>query len=96
MYRDSELGLCIDVAGPDGNVFNIWATGDMLAKQIGCLEEWRGAVEAAKLMEASYPTFLAPEPMVGRIGRDPVNRKERRAAAKIARTQSLNSKKETK
>jgi hypothetical protein len=53
MYRDSELGLCIDVAGPDGNVFNIWATGDMLAKQIGCLEEWRGAVEAAKLMEAS-------------------------------------------
>lgn len=58
MYRDSELGLCIDVAGPDGNVFNIWATGDMLAKQIGCLEEWRGAVEAAKLMEASYPTFL--------------------------------------
>lgn len=36
------------------------------------------------------------EPMVGPIGRPPVNRKERRAAAKIARTQSRNRKKETK
>lgn len=58
MYRDSQLGLCIDVAGPDGNVFNIWATGDMLAKQIGITEEWRAAVDAAKLMDASYATFL--------------------------------------
>lgn len=48
-----------------------------------------------KLMRKIINIF-APEPMVGRIGRDPVNRKERRAAAKIARTQSRNSKKETK
>lgn len=39
---------------------------------------------------------IAPEHMVGPIGRPPVNRKERRAAAKIARTQSRNRKKETK
>lgn len=37
-----------------------------------------------------------PELMVGRIGRSPVNRKERRAAEAIARKHSRNVKKETK
>lgn len=58
MYRDSQLGLCLDLRGPDGNVFALWGLGDDLAKQLDCLDEWRGAVEAAKLMDAKYMTFV--------------------------------------
>lgn len=58
MYRDSQLGLCLDLAGPEGNVFALWGVGDNLAKQLGTLDDWRGAVEAAKLMGAEYMTFV--------------------------------------
>ena len=58
MYRDSQLGLCLDLRGPDGNVFILWGIGDKLARQIGNEKEWKGAVEAAKLMGAGYMTFV--------------------------------------
>lgn len=34
MYRDSQLGLCIDLSGPDGNVFALIAIGIEAAKQM--------------------------------------------------------------
>lgn len=58
MYRDSQLGLCLDLSGPDGNVFALWGHGDNLAKQLGTTEEWKGACEAARLMGASYPVYV--------------------------------------
>lgn len=58
MYRDSQLGLCLDLTGPDGNVFGLWAIGDDLARQLGCKQEWKDAVKAAQLMGASYITFV--------------------------------------
>jgi len=34
MYIDTALGLCVDVSGPDGNVFAIWGLARDLAKQL--------------------------------------------------------------
>ena len=58
LYRDSELGLCLDITGPDGNVFFILGLGKHLAKQIGIEEDWHEAVHAAKLMGARYMTYV--------------------------------------
>jgi hypothetical protein len=58
MYRDSQLGLCLDLAGPEGNYFALMGIGDDLAKQLNIQEEWKGAVEALKLMGAAYPAFV--------------------------------------
>lgn len=58
LYRDSQLGLCLDLRGPDGNVFVLWVIGTHLAQQLGVKEEWEGAMEAAKLMGSSYPVFV--------------------------------------
>jgi len=58
MYRDSVLGLCIDLRGPEGNVFALMGLGDDLAKQLGTLDDWRGAVQAAKLMGCEYMTIV--------------------------------------
>jgi hypothetical protein len=35
MYRDSQLGLCIDLSGPDGNAFCLMGYAKDLARQIG-------------------------------------------------------------
>lgn len=58
MYRDSKLGLCLDLAGPEGNVFALLGIGDDLAKQLGKKEDWKEAVEAAKLMGGNYTTMV--------------------------------------
>ena len=58
MYRDSQLGLCLDLTGPDGNVFALMGIGNDLARQLGCREEWKGALAAAKLMGAGYMTYV--------------------------------------
>lgn len=58
MYRDSQLGVCLDLTGPDGNVFALLGHGDSLAKQLGTLDDWRGSVQAAQLMGASYMTIV--------------------------------------
>lgn len=58
MYKDSELGLCVDITGPDGNVFMLMWLGQSLARQLNQEAEWRGAVEAAKLMGGSYLTMV--------------------------------------
>ena len=58
VYRDSQLGLCIDVRGPDGNVFYLLAVGNDIARQLGQTEEWKETIEAAKIMEANYETML--------------------------------------
>lgn len=34
MYRDSRLGLCIDLRGPEGNVFALMGIGQDLARQL--------------------------------------------------------------
>lgn len=80
MYRDSQLGLCIDILGPDGNVYNIWAVGNDLARQLDQGKEWRDTVEAAKRIGANYVTMLNIFreffPMVTLIGYDEVVEKE--------------------
>ena len=58
MYRDSRLGVCLDLTGPDGNVFALLGHGDALAKQLGTLDDWRGACKAAQLMGAEYMTMV--------------------------------------
>lgn len=58
VYRDSQLGLCLDIRGPDGNIFFILAAAENLASQIGNLEEWRTAVKAMRLMGANYMSHL--------------------------------------
>jgi hypothetical protein len=35
VYRDSQLGLCLDLSTPEGNFFNIWAHAENMDKQIG-------------------------------------------------------------
>jgi hypothetical protein len=58
LYRDSQLGLCIDLTGPDGNVFYLLGIGNDLAAQLGQKEEWKLAIKAAKLMGGNYMTML--------------------------------------
>ncbi len=58
MYRDSQLGLCIDLNGPDGNIWVIWGIGADLAMQLDREDEWRQAVEAGKRLGGSYLTHL--------------------------------------
>ena len=58
VYRDSQLGLCIDLRGPDGNVFYLLAIGRNLSKQLGNEEEWHEAVRAAKIMGGNYMTMV--------------------------------------
>lgn len=58
MYRDSQLGLCLDLTGPEGNVFALLGVGDDLARQLDTLDDWRGAVEAATLMGGEYMTMV--------------------------------------
>jgi len=58
VYRDSRLGLCIDLLGPDGNVFALLGLGDDIAKQTDQTEEWKQAVEAVKLMGGNYMTMV--------------------------------------
>lgn len=58
LYRDSALGLCMDIRGPDGNVFVLLGTALNLARQLNIEEEWKEAVEAAKLMGGGYMTFV--------------------------------------
>lgn len=58
MYRDSQLGLCLDLTGPEGNVFALLGIGNDLAKQLGQEEEWKQTVEAVKLMGGGYITTV--------------------------------------
>ena len=58
MYRDSQLGLCIDLNGADGNVFYILAVAADLATQLGVKEEWKESVKAAGIMGANYVVIL--------------------------------------
>lgn len=58
MYRDSVLGLCIDITGPDGNVFYLLGIGDDLSRQLDCEADWKGAITAAKLMGGEYMTMV--------------------------------------
>lgn len=58
MYRDSQLGLCLDLTGPDGNVFAVMGLGQDLARQLGQQEEWKDATDALRLMDARYMAFL--------------------------------------
>jgi len=80
VYRDSQLGLCLDVTGPDGNIFFVMAAAENLAQQIGNLEDWREAVKALRLMDATYLShlYLFQEyfPIVTLIGFDEVKRIE--------------------
>jgi len=76
MYRDSQLGLCLDITGPDGNIFVIWAYGSDLARQLDQTKEWEDTVKAAKALSSSYilqlNMFKEFFPMVTLIGYDEV------------------------
>ena len=54
MYRDSKLGLCIDLQGPDGNVFCLIGCARQLAKQ---LEKDPDAI-ANEMMSDDYDTAI--------------------------------------
>ncbi len=58
LYRDSQLGLCLDIDGADGNVFCVISVGDDIAKQLDMLDDWRGTIEAIECMEAGYQTVI--------------------------------------
>lgn len=58
MYRDTVLGPCIDIRGPDGNVFALLGMALDLARQLEIEEEWQEAVKAAQLMGGNYMTIL--------------------------------------
>jgi hypothetical protein len=58
MYRDSKLGICIDLTGPDGNVFSLMGYGAQLARRMGNEADWREACDAVKAMHGSYITML--------------------------------------
>lgn len=76
LYRDSQLGLCIDLTGPDGNVYYLLGVGNDLAQQLGQKEEWNDAIKAAKLMGGNYMTmvnmFKEFFPVVTLVGYDDV------------------------
>ena len=74
MYRDSQLGLCIDITGPDGNIFVIWGIALDLARQMGQEKEWAEAREAGKALGTDYKlqlnVFRSFFPMVTLVGYD--------------------------
>lgn len=76
MYRDSVLGLCLDLKGPDGNIFFVMAEAQRLAAQLDQSEDWQQAVNAMRLMGANYMShlFLFREffPIVTLVGFDEV------------------------
>ena len=80
MYRDSQLGLCIDIRGPDGNIFVLWAMALDLAKQLDQEKEWGEMCEASKRMSTDYRlqinVFREFFPMVTLVGYDEVMEKE--------------------
>lgn len=58
MYCDSELGLCIDITGPDGNLFNVLGYARNLARQLDKEEGWKEAIKAVRHMDGNYMTML--------------------------------------
>jgi len=80
MYRDSALGLCIDIRGPDGNIFKIWGYGLDLARQLDQSKEWKDTVEAAKALSSDYllqlNVFKEFFPIVTLVGYDEVVERE--------------------
>jgi len=82
MYRDSQLGLCIDIRGPDGNIFVLWGYAQDLARQLGKSKEWHDTLEAGKKLAGKYGNygymlniFREFFPMVTLIGYDEVMEK---------------------
>jgi hypothetical protein len=80
MYRDSALGLCLDITGPDGNIYVIWAYGSDLARQLDQVKEWEDTVEAAKSLSSDYllqlNVFKEFFPIVTLVGYDEVVERE--------------------
>ena len=61
MYRDSRLGVCLDLAGPDGNVFILMAQAKQLCKQIGgdeLADEFWNTCTAAMDMNCGYVVIV--------------------------------------
>ena len=77
MYRDSQLGLCLDLTGPEGNVYALLGIGNGLARQLDTLDDWKGACDAARLMGGEYMTmvnlFKQFFPVVTLIGLEEIN-----------------------
>ena len=57
MYRDSQLGLCIDIRGPDGNIFVLWGIAQDLARQMNQEQKWVETLEAAKKIAGPYGDY---------------------------------------
>jgi hypothetical protein len=57
IYRDSQLGLCIDIRGPDGNIFFLWGYAQQLARQTGTKKEWDENLAAAKKIAGEYGDY---------------------------------------
>lgn len=55
MYRDSQLGLCIDVSGPEGNAFSLMGQAKNLARQLG----YSGDAITAEMMSGDYDNLLS-------------------------------------
>lgn len=76
MYRDSALGLCLDITGPDGNIHVVWAYGSDLARQLDRTKEWEDTVKAAKALSSDYllqlNVFKEFFPIVTLVGYDEV------------------------
>lgn len=58
MYVDTVLGPCIDIRGPDGNIFILWAYGQQLARQMNCEQAWVETLEAAKKIAGPYGDYV--------------------------------------
>lgn len=55
MYRDSVLGLCIDLSGPDGNAFALMGYARDFARQM----EMDGKKITDKMMEGDYNNLVS-------------------------------------
>ena len=56
-YRDSQLGVCIDISGPDGNAFAIMGHYKYYARQLGHGDSYIRATQE-RMMSTDYENLL--------------------------------------
>ena len=59
-YRDSQLGLCIDISGPDGNAFALMGHARNYLKQLGRDKAGAGGIDEiiGEMMDGDYENLL--------------------------------------
>lgn len=58
MYRDSQLGPCIDLSGPDGNAYFLLGYASNLAKQIWPEDKKKRDAISAEMRDQNYANLV--------------------------------------